>query len=84
MAELLSNRVLSALRGVDGLYHRLVLLVGKRGSGKTAVLQDVASKVKSSVVNVNLALSGELLELTARQRSLRLPGILDQIADQAQ
>jgi len=44
MADLLSDRVLSALRGVDGLYHRLVLVVGKRGSGKTAVLQDVASK----------------------------------------
>ena len=37
----------------------------------------------SGNLDVNLALSGELLELTAKQRSLRLPGILDQIADQA-
>ena len=44
----------------------------------------MAETVGSSVVNVNLALSSELLELTAKQRSLRLPGILDQIADQAQ
>jgi cytidylate kinase len=58
--------------------------VGETGSGKTSVLRDIAEEFDSTVVNVNLALSGELLELTAKQRSLRLPGILDQIADQAQ
>lgn len=65
------------------MYHRLVLLVGEAGSGKTCVLREVAEEFGSSVVNVNLALSGELLELTPKQRALRLPGILDQIADQA-
>jgi hypothetical protein len=58
--------------------------VGEAGSGKTGVLQQVAEASGSSVINVNLALSGQLLELTARQRSLRLPGILDQIADRNQ
>ena len=38
----------------------------------------------AAVINVNLALSCELLELTAKQRSLRLPGILDQVVDKAQ
>jgi hypothetical protein len=66
------------------LYHRLVLLVGETGSGKTGVLRGVAEAFGTSVINVNLALSSELLELTAKQRSLRLPGILDQIADQTQ
>ena len=66
------------------MYHRLVLLVGKTGSGKSGILRDIAEEFGSSVVNVNLALSGELLELTAKQRSLCLPGLLDQIADQAQ
>jgi hypothetical protein len=61
----------------------LVLLVGETGSGKTGVLRDVAEGFGSSVVNVNLVVSGELLELTAKQRSLRLPGILNQIADKA-
>lgn len=73
-----------SLQASEGLYHRLVLLVGATGSGKTGVLRDVADKFGTSVVNVNLALSGELLELTAKQRALRLPSILDQIADQAQ
>jgi len=66
------------------LYHRLVLLVGETGSGKTGVLREIAEGYGTSVINVNLALSCELLELTAKQRSLRLPEILDLIADQPQ
>lgn len=84
MAEPIHDKVKRSLQTSEGLYHRLVLLVGETGSGKTAVLQDIAKEFGSSVINVNLALAGELLELTARQRSLRLPGILDQIVDQVQ
>ena len=84
MAEPIHDKIKQSLQAAEGLYHRLVLLVGKTGSGKTGVLRDVAKKFGMSVINVNLALSGELLELTAKQRSLRLPGILAQIADNAQ
>ena len=84
MTENIHNTLIQSIQAVEGLYYRLILLVGKTGSGKTRVLRKLAETVGSSVVNVNLALSGELLELTAKQRSLRLPGILDQIADQAQ
>jgi Cdc6-like AAA superfamily ATPase len=62
------------------MYHRLVLLVGETGTGKTGVLRDVAEELGTSVININLALAGELLELTAKQRSLRLQDILDRIA----
>ena len=84
MTSPISLKIVRSLEAAEGLYYRLVLLVGESGLGKTSVLRDVAEEFGSSVVNVNLALSGELLELTAKQRSLRLPGILDQIADQAQ
>lgn len=84
MAEPIHDKIKRSLQTAGGLYHRLVLLVGETGSGKTGVLRVIAEEFGSSVVNVNLALSGELLELTVKQRSLRLPGILDQIADQAQ
>ncbi|MDE0031203.1 MAG: BREX-3 system P-loop-containing protein BrxF [Deltaproteobacteria bacterium] len=77
------DKIKRALQSAEGLYHRLVLLVGETGSGKTAVLRDVAEEFGTSAINVNLALSGELLELTAKQRSLRLPGILNQIVDKA-
>lgn len=84
MAEPIHDKIKRSLQAAEGLYHRLVLLVGETGSGKTGVLRYIAEEFGSAVVNVNLALSGELLELTAKQRSLRLPAILDQIADQAQ
>ena len=84
MAEPIHDKIKRFLQAAEGLYHRLVLLVGKTGSGKSGILRDIAEEFGSSVVNVNLALSGELLELTAKQRSLCLPGLLAQIADQAQ
>jgi len=83
MAEPIHDKIKRSLEAAYGLYHRLVLLVGETGSGKTGVLREVAEEFGTSVSNVNLALSGELLELTAKQRSLRLPSILDQIADKA-
>jgi len=84
MAEPNHDKIIRSLQTAEGLYHRLVLLVGETGSGKTSVLRDVAEDFGTAVININLALSSELLELTAKQRSLRLPGILAQIADKAQ
>jgi hypothetical protein len=83
MAEPIHDKIRRSLHAAEGLYHRLVLLVGEAGSGKTGVLRDVAEEFGTSVINVNLALSSELLELTAKQRSLRLPGILGQIVGKA-
>lgn len=80
MAEPIHDKIKRSLQAAEGLYHRLVLLVGETGSGKTGVLRDVAEELGTSVININLALAGELLELTAKQRSLRLPDILDRIA----
>lgn len=84
MAEPIQDKIKRSLQAAEGLYHRLVLLVGDTGSGKTRVLREVAQDLGTKVINVNLALSAELLELTAKQRALRLPGILDQIVDKEQ
>lgn len=78
------DKIKQSFEMAEGLYHRLVLLVGKAGSGKTGVLRDIAEEFGSSVVNVNLELSSNLLELTAKQRSLQLLDIFSQIVDQAQ
>ena len=80
MAGIVHAKIRQSLQAAEGLYHRLVLLVGETGSGKTGVLRGVAEELETSVININLALAGELLELTAKQRSLRLPDILDRIA----
>ena len=79
MAEAINDKIKRSLQTSEGLYHRLVLLVGETGSGKTGILRQVAEDCGTTVINVNLALSRELLALTAKQRSLRLPEILAQI-----
>lgn len=84
MAESIHEKISRSIQAAEGLYHRLVLLVGETGSGKTSALREVAEELGTSVINLNLVLSSELLELTAKQRSLRLPGIIDQVLDKAQ
>jgi len=61
MAEPIHNKIKRSLQAAEGLYHRLVLLVGETGSGKTSVLRSVAEEFGTFVINVNLALSNELL-----------------------
>lgn len=84
MTEPIHDKIKRSLQAAEGLYYRLVLLVGETGSGKTVVLRDVADDFSTSIININLALSSELLELTTKQRSLRLPEILSQITDKSQ
>lgn len=84
MAEPVHEALKCALSKAEGAYYRLVLLVGESGAGKTAALNALAEELGVPVINANLALSSELLELTNKQRSLRLPGILDQIAGESQ
>ena len=84
MAEPKLDKIRKSLQAAEGLYYRLVLVVGESSSKNTSVLWEVAEEFGSSVINVNLELSGKLLELTSKQRLLRLPNILYEIADQAQ
>jgi hypothetical protein len=81
MAGQTQDKINKSLQAAECLYHRLVLLVGQAGAGKTGILRDVADDLGAEVININLALSFELLELTTKQRALRLPGILDHIID---
>jgi len=81
MAKLIQEKVKQSLKAAEGLYNRLVLLVGEPGSGKTTVLRDVANELGVPVININLELSAKLLELTAKQRILHLPRILDEITE---
>ena len=81
MAETVTDKVKQALIAANGLYHRLVLLAGETGSNKTNVLRKIAKDLDTTVINLNLALSNELLDMSAKQRSLRLQGIFRDIAD---
>ena len=81
MAEPIENKVTRSLEAAEELYHRLVLLVGQCGSGKTSVMQNLAKLHDSELININMCLSKELLELTEKQRQLKLSEILAQVVE---
>jgi len=63
-----ARQLTTAVESVATAYHRLVLLVGNSGDGKTELLQQLAQKLEIPVVNVNLELSRRLLELPRKRR----------------
>ena len=79
MAEPLADQIMSKVKQAAELYHRLMLVVAPSGAGKTAALKAVRDLTDAPLVNVNLELSLRMLELTERQRALRLPGLLREV-----
>lgn len=76
MKESVRDSLKRAIGEAEASYYRLVLLVGAPRTGKTRTLGEVAEHLDLPVVNVNLVLSQRLLELTKRQRALRVKRIL--------
>src|SRR5262249_4891226 len=68
-----------AIDEVAALYHRLILVVAPTGAGKTTALREVVKHTGFGYINVGLDLSQRLLELTERQRPLRVPHLLDEV-----
>ena len=79
MGESLSEKVLAQIGKAEELYHRLVLIAAPSGSGKTAALQDVATRTGAQLLNLNLEISRRMLDLTERQRALQLPRMLEDV-----
>lgn len=77
MATSLSTQIQDVLPKTQDTYYKLILAVGPARTGKTAALTELAAKHEWPRVNVNLCLSEKLLELTQRQRAVRVAGILD-------
>lgn len=82
MAPPLSHQVAEHVARAPQLYYRLVIAVGPARSGKTSALRDLEAEHGWPLVNVNLSLSERLLELTARQRALRVARIVDDIVNE--
>ena len=79
MTSHLSEAVAEKIGHAESLYHRLVLVVGAEGSGKTSALGDIAECTGAPLVNVSLDLSRRLLDLTERQRPIRVPPLLERL-----
>ena len=74
-----ATRLEEAIQQAAGQYHRLVLLAGAPGSGKTATLQAVAEEHSYPLLNVNLELSKRMLELTRTQRSRQVERLFKEV-----
>ena len=83
MAGSLAHQVRKGVEQVGTMYHRLVILVGPPGCGKTHALQELESQQGWPRISVNQVLSEQLLELTARQRAVRLPSIFGEVVEAA-
>lgn len=83
MAGVLKEQVLQAVKTVESLYSKLVLVVGQSCTGKTAIMHLLAGHFKTPLINVNLVLSRLLLDQTPRQRVLHFPDLLADLADRS-
>ncbi|WP_420239633.1 BREX-3 system P-loop-containing protein BrxF [Telmatobacter bradus] len=83
MAEPVADTIIQRVVDAAELYHRLVLLVGPSGTGKTAALQEVHGRIAAPLININLELSRRMLDYGERQRALQTPRLLAEIVDQS-
>src|SRR5271170_6495308 len=78
MSAAFASRVMAGVLTIQDQYYKLILAVGPARSGKTAALATVAQKRGWARLNANLRLSERLLELTQKQRKVRVAAILDE------
>jgi hypothetical protein len=79
VADPLSDQIVWKIGEIKDSYHRLVLVVAPQGSGKTAALHTVSERLGVPRINLNLELSRRLLDLTERQRSLHVQGLVEEV-----
>lgn len=72
-----------AIQQAGTQYHRLVIVAGPPGSGKTVALRALAEKSATALVNVNLELSRRLLDLTRTQRGRQVERLFRGLAAEA-
>lgn len=83
MLKPISGQIIDRIEQVSGLYHRLVLIVSPSGAGKTSALQEVKQHLGVPLLNLNLEISRRMLDLTARQRALQFPRLVEDILREA-
>ena len=77
MTAPLPHRIAEQVPAAIGLYYRLILVTGPPRTGKTKALRELVGNNSWPLVNVNLTLSKRMLELTSRQRALKVGRVLE-------
>lgn len=76
MPESLADQIIQKIDEVATLYHRLILVVAPSQGGKTRALREVSQRTGFPYLNLNLELSRQLLDMTERQRLMRVSRLL--------
>lgn len=72
-----SVAIVAGIGQAAALYHRLLLVVGRAGAGKTQALESVGAQTGARFVNLGLRLARSLHELTVRERPLRVQELIE-------
>jgi adenylate kinase family enzyme len=62
-------------------YYKIVLVVGRSGSGKTNLLKKICGQMQIPLLNLGIGLSQKLLPLTTRERKLKAFEIISDLID---
>jgi hypothetical protein len=70
-----------AIEQAAARYYKIVLVVGKSGSGKTNLLKKICGQMQIPLINLGIELSQKLLPLTTRERKLKTCEIVSELID---
>lgn len=82
MIDLPFLSLLDTVRATQGAYHKLTIVAGPSGAGKTRLLSQVATELGLPTINLSLLLSQRLLNQTCRQRALKAEAFAIEVIDE--
>ena len=82
MTDLSPQQLSETVRATRGAYHKLTIIAGPSGAGKTRLLGRVATDLQLPCINLSLLLSQRLLSQTRRQRALKAEEVATEVVDE--
>ena len=73
------EELLACVEGVKGKNHRLVIVTGNPGSGKSQILREASAKKKWDYIDCRTLITEEIIELLPTMRATKAPGIISEV-----
>lgn len=73
------NEIKKLSNSLSDKYYKLILLIGKSGSGKTSLINELCTTDSYSYINLNLALSERLKDVPIGDRGYCVQDFIDEI-----